>query len=119
MRAFLSCSPSITNSGASSMIRLINIWATIIRCSIQTRKIKNYVKSHTVTELTFRFPSSALYTKSVLKVELVKYISPQLVMIESLVRISKQSMNEPIPLETSALNLLTYVKFFKLPPIKM
>ena len=62
--------------------------------------IKNIVRSQSVTE------SLDPFVKTYLNLLLVKKMIKQLTITENLVRMSKQFMNYPMPLETSALYLL-------------
>jgi len=57
------------------------------------------------------YPSGVTETNRALKYLEVQKSIAQLDMMEILVRISRQSMNEPIPFPTSALNLLVYFMF--------
>ena len=97
---FLNLSPTLTNSGLSSIRIFRHICTTISTCSVTIIITKKSIAVQLVIEVTV--PTMYIF----LKVELVKKIVIQLVMTLNFVKISKQLAKDPIPSDTSALKRL-------------
>lgn len=103
-------SPLTTKSGVSSMNYSTTIFKMIIQCSTITTKIKNWVLSQPVEKFHSCTSSLPSVTNILEYILLVKKMIEELMIMENYESCERQLSQLPMPLLTSGLNLLVYLK---------